>query len=323
MYKIDVLDSLDADEKILRYLTPEKIIKPTISEYKDFLPEYLSFLKTRFSSDCDMYELLSLSTSIMDVFLKKIWEIHKMPKNSVALVAIGGYGRQELFPQSDIDIMIVLNNKVDNKTENKVKEFLTFLWDINLPIAQSVRSLQECITEAKNDLTVITSMMEHHFIAGNKKLFEQVKTNVENKIWPSKKFFKEKTKELNDRHLKYSDTANHLEPNIKENPGGLRDLHTLYWLTNRHFKTKSFEELISINFLTEKELDTLKESYKILSKIRFALHLHTQRCEDRLLFDYQYDVASLLDFHNKNRNHQVEEFMQIFYRTSNQVSTLI
>ena len=323
MYKINVFDALDTGEIILRFLTPDQLTKPVITEYKNFLPALLYLLKNRFNPECDVYELLSLNTSIMDVLLNKIWNLYEFPKNTAALVAIGGYGRRELFPQSDIDILIVLNDKVDKKIEEKVKEFLTFLWDINLPIAQSVRSLQECISEAKNDLTVITSMMELHFIAGNKKLFEQVKIGIDNKIWPSKKFFKEKTNELNIRHRKFSSTANLLEPNIKENPGGLRDLHTLYWLTNRHFKTNSFEELISKSFLTRQELEMLKKAYINLAKIRFSLHLHTQRSEDRLLFDYQYDVASLLGFHDENRNRQVEEFMQVYYRTSNQISTLI
>ncbi len=323
MYKINVFDALNSNEKILRYLKSDKLTQPIISEFKNFRPELLSFLEHRFDPQCDIYELLSLNTSIMDMFLNNIWAMHGFRDNSLALLAIGGYGRRELFPQSDIDIMIVFNNETDKSTEENVKQFLTFLWDVNLPIAQSVRSIQDCISEAKNDLTVITSLMELHLIAGNKELFEKVKISVNNKIWPSKKFFKEKTNELNDRHYKYSDTANHLEPNIKENPGGLRDLHTLYWLTNRHFKTNSYEELISNSFLTKKELEILKDAYINLAKIRFSLHLHAQRSEDRLLFDYQYDVASRLGFHNENRNHQVEEFMQVFYRASNELSTLI
>lgn len=323
MYKIDVFNALHKNEKFLNYLNSNNKSKAHISNFKNFRTELLSLLEARFNPNCDLYALLSLHTSIMDEFLKNIWDIFKIPGNSISLIAIGGYGRRELFPQSDIDIMITLDGKMDSISEKKIRELLTLLWDINLPIAHSVRTIQECISEAKNDLTVMTSLMEMHFITGNRKLYEQVKSSINSKIWPSKKFFKEKTEELNNRHLKFSETANHLEPNIKENPGGLRDLHTLYWLTNRHFKTKCYEELVDKCFLTETELITLKEAYKILAKIRFALHLHTKRGEDRLLFDYQFDIASLLGFQNENRNLQVEEFMQIFYRSSNQISTLI
>ena len=138
------------------------------------------------------------------------------------------------------------------------------------------------------------------------------------KLWPSKKYFKEKSEELVNRHHKFGDTANHLEPNVKENPGSLRDLHTLQWLTHRHFHTRCFEELVPGNFLTDREALALRETYTTLARIRFALHLHTGRGEDRLLFDYQHDVATLLGFTEADRNQRVEAFMQCFYRASNQ-----
>ena len=139
---------------------------------------------------------------------------------------------------------------------------------------------------------------------------------------PAKNTSKKKDKNSKSRHKKFGDTANHLEPNVKENPGGLRDIHTLRWLTNRHFKTESFEQLEKLEFLSKSELTLLQETYTTLAKIRFALHLFVQRSDDRLLFDYQHEVASLLGYKNENRNHQVEEFMQVFYRTSNRLSTL-
>lgn len=323
MKNINVFEHLKSDETVLPFIAANTLPEASVSDYKNFRKQQLNLLKRFFHSQENIYETLSLNTCIIDELLKKIWNMHDLPNDSVALVAIGGYGRRELFPFSDIDLMIVLDKNTSQQTKSKVESFLTFLWDINLAIAQSVRTISNCINEAKNDITVMTSLMETYYLCGNKSLFNEVKLVIDSdKFWPSKKFLEGKSKELSNRHHKYGDTGNHLEPNIKENPGSLRDLHTLSWITNRHFKTNSFEELIEKEFLTHGELTLIQEAYKTLASIRFALHLHTLRGEDRLLFDFQHEVASLLGFHNENRNQRVEEFMQVFYRTNNQIATL-
>ena len=323
MQNLNIFNELGTEEPLLKYLNNNENNIPDVSSFKDFRKDLLDFLKNHFKNDNDIYYLISLNTCIVDALMKTIWDSFNIPKDSAALIAIGGYGRRELFPESDVDIMILLQEKSDTKTTTKIEAFLTFLWDINIPIAQSVRTAKECVVEAKKDVTVMTSLMEHYFLTGNNALYEQFKElTLNNKIWPSKKYFKEKSLELENRHKKYGDTSNNLEPNVKENPGGLRDTHTLRWLTNRHFKTNSFEELVNINFLTQKELDSFIEIYIVLAKVRFALHLHTGRGEDRLLFDFQYGVATLLGFQEENRNRRVEAFMQSFYRASNQLATL-
>ena len=323
MLNIDIYQALESDAPILQFLQQNPSSQLAVEKYKNFRVEQTKLLQQRFNPKANIYELLSLNTCLVDALLKNIWKSFDIPNDSAALVAIGGYGRRELFPESDIDIMIVLKDVNDEFSKSKIESFLTFLWDINLHIAQSVRTINDCIIESKNDITVITSLMEHYYLAGDKNLYKQVIEIVSNnKIWPSKKYFKEKRLELENRHQRFGDTANHLEPNVKENPGGLRDIHTLRWLTNRHFKTESFEQLAEIEFLSHSELSLLQEAYKVLAKIRFALHLFVKRGDDRLLFDYQYDVASLLGYKNENRNQRVEEFMQVFYRSSNQLSIL-
>ncbi|QMU61401.1 MAG: [protein-PII] uridylyltransferase [Gammaproteobacteria bacterium] len=323
MLNIDIYEVLEADAPILQFLQQDHALPLSVEKYKNFRIELLKLLDQRFRAQANIYELISLNTCVIDALLKNIWNSYEIPNDSAALLAIGGYGRREMFPESDIDIMIVLKDENNEIVKPKIESFLTFLWDISLHIAQSVRTINSCIEESKKDVTVLTSLMEHYYLAGSEDLYNQVRDVVENnKIWPSKKYFKEKRQELEDRHKKFGDTANHLEPNIKENPGGLRDIHTLRWLTNRHFKTESFEELAELEFLSNSELSLLQEAYLVLAKIRFALHLFVQRGDDRLLFDYQYEVASLLSYKNENRNQRVEEFMQVFYRTSNQLSTL-
>ncbi len=323
MRNINVFEHLKPDEAVLQYIAADTLPEACVADYKEFRTELLALLKQLFHTQEDIYETISFNTCIVDELLKKIWDMLKLPNDSAALVAIGGYGRRELFPFSDIDLMIMLDEKASNNTKSKVESFLTFLWDINLPIAQSVRTVNDCVTEAKNDVTVMTSLMETYYLCGNKTLFSALVQAIDSrKFWPSKKYIEAKSEELSNRHHKYGDTGNHLEPNIKENPGSLRDLHTLRWLTNRHFKTNSFEELVDKDFLTRAELNLIQQAYKTLASIRFALHLYTMRGEDRLLFDYQYEVASLLGFQNENRNQRVEDFMQVFYRTNNQVATL-
>jgi len=323
MLNIDINDALEADAPILQFLQQDHALPLSVEKYKNFRIKLLELLNQRFKVQVNIYELISLNTCIIDDLLKNIWNSYDIPSDSAALLAIGGYGRREMFPESDIDVMIVLKDENDETVKSKIESFLTFLWDINLHIAQSVRTIDNCVEESKQDITVLTSLMEHYFLAGSENLYKQVINVVENnKVWPSKKYFKEKRQELEGRHKKFGDTANHLEPNVKENPGGLRDIHTLRWLTNRHFKTESFEQLAELEFLSNSELSLLQEAYIVLAKIRFALHLFVQRGNDRLLFDYQYEVASLLGYKNENRNQRVEEFMQVFYRTSNQLSTL-
>lgn len=323
MQTINVFDALEPTSPILQFLTPQNTSKPIASEYKEFRKQLLILLNKQFNKGADIYASISLNTCIIDALLKNIWHHYDIQNDEAALVAIGGYGRRELFPESDIDIMIVLQENTGAEVTPKIEAFLTFLWDINLPIAQCVRTPKECLSEAKNDVTVMTSLIEHFLLAGNQSLYLKIVDLANNhRIWPSKKYFKEKLLELESRHSKFGDTSNHLEPNVKENPGGLRDIHTLRWLTNRHFKTQSFEQLVENGFLSPNELNILQNTYKVIAKVRYALHLHVARGEDRLLFDYQYEVASLLGFSNKNRNSQIEEFMQTFYRASNQLSTL-
>ena len=295
----------------------------SVAQYREFSCAVSEMQRKNFDPHADIYELIALNTHIADELLRNLWQQCQISNSTAALVAVGGYGRRELFPGSDIDLMVLLDKGCDEQTKQNVKAFLTLLWDIKIPVAQSVRTLRECMSEARMDITVMTSLMEHYYLSGNRQLYDQLVTLIGgNKVWPSKKYFVAKTEELESRHHKFGDTANHLEPNVKENPGSLRDLHTLRWLTNRHFRTGSFEELMDKNFLTGSELFALQEAYITLARIRYALHLHTGRGEDRLLFDYQYGVASLLGFEIPQRNLQVEAFMQVFYRTTNQLSNL-
>lgn len=232
------------------------------------------------------------------------------------LVAVGGYGRAELLPGSDIDLMILLEKNADKAQQQKISAFLTFLWDIGLEVGHSVRTIRDCVRQGKADVTVMTNMIESRLIYGDARLYEKFQQAIgPRKLWSSRKFFEAKLEEQQERHLRYNDTAYNLEPNIKEGPGGLRDIQIIGWVAKRHFGGKSFKELVEHDFLTEAEYELLDAGQRHLWRVRFALHRIAGRREDRLLFDYQKKIAEIFGFESGENNLAIEQFMQQYYRT--------
>ncbi len=232
------------------------------------------------------------------------------------LVAVGGYGRAELLPGSDIDLMLLLEKSANKAQQQQISAFLTFLWDIGLEVGHSVRTIRDCLRQGKVDVTVMSNMIESRLIYGNTKLYEKYQTAIgPKKLWSSRKFFEAKLEEQQERHLRYNDTAYNLEPNIKEGPGGLRDIQIIGWVARRHFGDKSFKELVQHGFLTEAEYEILDAGQRHLWRVRFALHRLAGRREDRLLFDYQKKIAESFGFVSGEKNLAIEQFMQGYYRT--------
>ncbi|MDH3447034.1 MAG: [protein-PII] uridylyltransferase, partial [Gammaproteobacteria bacterium] len=228
----------------------------------------------------------------------------------------GGYGRSELLPGSDIDLMILLEKNATKDQQQRISAFLTFLWDIGLEVGHSVRTIRDCVRQGRVDVTVMTNMIESRLIYGSEKLYEKFQQAISPaKIWPSRKFFEAKLEEQQERHLRYNDTAYNLEPNIKEGPGGLRDIQIIGWVAKRHFGAKSFAELVEHGFLTDAEYRLLDAGQRHLWQVRFALHRIAGRREDRLLFDYQKKIAERFGFESGDHNLAIEQFMQQYYRT--------
>ena len=236
--------------------------------------------------------------------------------DDLCLVAVGGYGRTELLPGSDIDLMLLLRKKADKFLQQKISDFLTFLWDIGLEVGHSVRTPRDCVREGKADVTVMTTMIESRSLCGDESLYTDFqKVIAPNKIWSSRQFFEAKLEEQQNRHLRFNDTAYNLEPNIKEGPGGLRDIQIIGWVAKRHFGAKSFVELVDHEFITQAEYDVLQTGQQHLWRVRFALHRLAGRREDRLLFDYQNQIAEVFGFESGEHNLAIEQFMQQYYRT--------
>ncbi len=242
--------------------------------------------------------------------------------SSADLVAVGGYGRGELHPHSDIDLLVLIDN-TDNDADEAIGRFLTFLWDIGLEVGHSVRTLDDCETQARADVSVLTTLMETRLLHGPGRLFGELPARIgTDRMWSSAEFFQAKTEEQRARHSRYHDTAYNLEPNVKGSPGGLRDIQMITWLARRHLGAKSLAELVQHNFLTEGQLRILTSGQAFLWRIRFGLHLLTGRREDRLLFDHQVKLSKMFGYEDASFTLAVEQLMQRYYRTVMELSRL-
>ncbi len=239
------------------------------------------------------------------------------------LAAVGGYGRGELHPYSDVDLLILLKSDKKAAVKDPLARFLTLLWDIGLEVGHSTRTIAECKSEARGEISVITNLMEARYLAGDERLFRDMAEAVgPDKIWSSRSFFEAKLKEQHARHAGYDDTAYNLEPNVKGSPGGLRDIQMIVWVTQRHFGNGRLGELVEHNFLTPEQLRLLQQGREFLWRIRFALHVLTDRQENRLLFDYQTKIAELFGYRDATYMLAVEQLMQRYYRTVMDLSRL-
>jgi len=274
-------------------------------------------LKTHFTEHKDPYQVVFGRSLFVDLIIQQVADLRFADLLSgLSIIAVGGYGRGELHPHSDVDLMILLPADHEDKFNDAIEQFLMLLWDIKLEIGHSVRTIDECIDEARSDITVITNITESRQLSGNETLYSSMleATSTKN-LWDSKTFFNAKLTEQNSRHVKFESSAFKLEPNIKESHGGLRDIQMIGWVAKRHFGANRLSELVEHNFLTEEEYTTLKEGEKLLWKIRTSLHYITGRREDRLLFDYQRDIAIEYGFEDGPNNLAIESFMQRYYRT--------
>ena len=279
------------------------------------------WLQEQFSFE-ESADLIAARADFVDQVLTKLWSQHQLDEYQITLIAVGGYGRAELHPHSDVDLLLLTQSNIDKVLEEKISAFITQLWDVKLDIGHSVRSVKECIKQAIKDVTVATNLMEMRLICGNAALSQQLQSLLnEDTFWTSKKFFIAKRVEQEKRHQQYHGAAYTLEPNLKANPGALRDIQTIGWVAKRHFAADSLEELVEHDYLTRNEFFELLECQNYLWRMRFALHFVAGRSENRLLFDYQADVATLMGFGDQGKT-PVERMMKRFFRIIGRVAEL-
>lgn len=283
---------------------------------KEALARTSAILDERYKQNLNITEIVEGRAWVIDEVLRIAWERQQWPdQQHISLVAVGGYGRGELLPHSDIDLLILTRKDRNAAYKEYISAFLTLLWDIGLEIGQSVRSIKQCKQEAIKDITVATALMESRTIIGAPDLQEKMMELTSGKrVWPTKKFLKAKLEEQRARHEKYHDVDYALEPNLKTSPGGLRDIQTIAWVTRRHYGAVSFKDLVELGFLKPSEEAMIKKGQQFLWKLRYGLHMLQGRCEDRLLFDKQRELARLFGYEDDEKSLGVEKLMKQYYR---------
>jgi [protein-PII] uridylyltransferase len=256
----------------------------------------------------------------VDQQLSKIWRHFEFPKEA-ALVAVGGYGRGELFPYSDVDVLILLQQRPDAALRDKLEKLVQLFWDIGLDIGHSIRTIDECLQESAADITVQTSLLEARLVTGSRKLFKEMQQRYAEALNPQK-FFQEKLLELQQRHVKYEDTPYSLEPNCKESPGGLRDLQVILWVAKAANLGNSWRELAERGLITDIEARQLKRNERAFKDIRIRLHIYAGRREDRLIFDVQTPIAETFGFKTTESRRASEYLMQRYYWAAKAVTQL-
>ncbi len=268
-------------------------------------------------------QLVTARACAIDELLTALFSWFELDKTDLALFATGGYGRGELSLYSDVDILLLAPDEIAASMTTQINGLVAMLWDIGLEPALSVRSVKDCL-EAATDHTVASTLLEARLLVGNEEL-KDTPTAVVNKLWTQREFYEVKIEEAKNRYLQHNATEYNLEPNIKTAPGGLRDIHIIGWVTKRYFRVSKLYDLVQQNFLTEKEFDELSFAESYLWQIRHHLHELTGRNENRLLFDYQRDIAQLMGYETQpddEPNAAVERFMRDYYRCAMQISTL-
>lgn len=288
--------------------------------FKEVISEVNQQFDLRFREGEAIRQLIYDRARFIDCLLHYAWHLFNWG-DDMALLAVGGYGRGELHPYSDIDILILAAEDdsldgADRSNAESSQEFITLLWDLGLNIGHSVRSIAQCIELAGSDITIATNLMEARTLAGapTLQLLLQAHTGAD-KIWTAADFFRAKREEQFQRHKKHHHTEYNLEPNIKNAPGGLRDIQTISWVAKRFFGVNNFKQLAGKGLFTDEEYDILLSGEEDLWQVRYALHMLAGRAEERLLFEYQKDIAKLLGYTDDDSHLAVESFMRWYYRT--------
>lgn len=265
--------------------------------------------------------LLRGLSRLTDRVLRHLWRQVGMPRR-LTLVAVGGYGRGELYPASDVDLLILLPDEEGGEQQTEqLAALVGMLWDIGLETGHSVRSVEQCLNEAARDITIQTALLEARFLCGSRMLFERFRTAFAQQLDPLA-FFSAKRLEQEERYAKHHDTPYALEPNCKEHPGGLRDLQILLWVGRAATGARSWAELVRHGMLSALEAQQLARTENFLRRVRIGLHLIAQRREDRLLFDHQESLATLLGIAPTAHRRASEVLMQRYYRNAKRITQL-
>ena len=262
----------------------------------------------------DAQAYLRAHTAVLDQAIRSMITLNDLPSDDLAIVAVGGYGRAELFPFSDIDLLVLTTDEASTNEalQEKISTFVTQLWELRLTVGASVRSVTSFLTEATNDVSIATTYLESRCLWGNAQLYVSSRDRFIETL-DARRFFRDKMLELARRHQKFEDTPYSLEPNIKESPGGLRDLQVFLWCAQAAGVAQSVTDMKTAGLITEREMHTLMACARHLETLRISLHLITRRAENRLLFDVQEELAQSLGYTATQQLRPSEALMKRYY----------
>ena len=295
----------------------------SIRPYKTLIKQCREQLHSDYLNNLSAAKIVKNYTTFIDLLICHIWENSNLEKKSVSLLAVGGYGRGELHPYSDIDLLIGSFNPSSTSQLEKIGQFVRFLWDIGLEVGHSVRTIKESVQLAKKDITVLTNLMESRVLIDEQDFAGELLEKLNSKkFWSAPKYTAAKISEQLERHLAFDDTEHNLEPNIKDGPGGLRDIQTIVWVAGRHYNKVDLNVLTEEKILSAQESQTLMRCRNFLWKLRIGLHFQAKRKEDRLLFDHQRSLATDFGYEDNKNNLAVELLMKRYYRTAKEIRLL-
>lgn len=297
---------------------------PVLQSVRRILSSTQKYLAEAFRQGAPVRDLVAARASLMDQVLAILWQRQPFSNSSdVALIAVGGYGRGELHPHSDIDLLILTRDGMQEQWQEALSAFVTLLWDLHLDIGHSVRSLEECVDAARHDVTILTNLLETRTLAGPNDLRQYLSQRIySDEVSDDRAYFLAKREEQQRRHQKYGNTEYNLEPNLKGSPGGLRDIQNIGWVTKRHFGLNRLADLTRFSILTDEEYQILQDGETFLWELRFGLQILAGRNENRLLFDHQRALAEIMGYSDTEGRLGVELMMQRYYRVVLSLSEL-
>lgn len=291
-----------------------------IASLRERLKSGQAELRSAYESTANANAMLRGRAALVDGVLREIWQHFALP-DTLTLVAVGGYGRGELYPASDVDIQLLLPNDVGNDHDKNIEPLIGLLWDIGLDVGHSVRNIAECGREAARDITIQTNLLESRLIAGSRKTFNEFTAEMHARLDPQA-FFKAKQIEQAERYARYNDTPFSLEPNCKESPGGLRDLQIILWIGRATGLGTRWRQLAKNELLTDTEARHLEHIERFLQHIRIRLHYLAGRREEKLLFEHQEAVALAFGIRRSAVKRASELLMQRYYRNAKYITQL-
>jgi [protein-PII] uridylyltransferase len=286
----------------------------SIAAWRDEWRRGRAAIRDAFFARPDTPALLRAHARLTDRIVTAVWREVGFASD-VALVAVGGYGRGQLFPHSDVDVLVLLPDERDVTRDGEIERFIAGLWDVGLEVGHAVRTVEQCVTEMEADVTVRTSLLERRLLTGSRRLYTAFSRTYDAAM-DVRAFYAGKVLEQQQRHLKYHDAAYNLEPNVKESPGGLRDLQTVLWIARAAGLGRSWRELARNGLMTMSEARAVSRQERLIGGLRTRLHYLAARREDRLIFDQQSALARQLDLTDTPGRRASEQLMQRYYRAA-------